>query len=115
MTLKEQLIKLGSTNPSLRPHIRHILASFGAKVSSRALQKQALDAWRKEVARGYGFNPEGGNDINRLRGTGSLVLRANNTSEVAVYEYGDTYIIVGDSNGPWAAQVAKHELDLFPQ
>lgn len=73
-------------------------------------KKEFLKIWRQENDRGYGFDPHGGRDINRLKGTGTLLDPARNTSDVAVYDYGDTYIIVGDSNGPWAVQVAKHEV-----
>ena len=70
------------------------------------------EIYRRENNKGYGFDPEGGNDINNLRGTGTLIRPARGRDEIAVYDYGDTYILVGDSHGPWAVQVSKNEINF---
>lgn len=115
--LKEQLIRLGSTNPDLREHIRPVLEELdrGRQANTRgASHRKVADSWtklwRKENNRGMGFDPRGGDDINNLRGVGKLLRSSGSTDQVAVYDYGDTYILVGDSNGPWAVQVAKDEV-----
>lgn len=43
MSVKKQLIKLGTTNPELRPHIRPILASLNTKVASDAMYQSARE------------------------------------------------------------------------
>ena len=50
---------------------------------------------------GYAVGNEN-DDINELSGIGELVKKAETADDVAVYQDGDTIILVGDSNGPWA-------------
>lgn len=104
--LKKQLIRLGNTNPELRNHISSVLDKISA--SSRDIK----DLWNQENNQGMGFNPRGGDDINDLRGAGTLISRAKNPDDIAVYDYGDTYLLVGDANGPLAVQVGKDEVDF---
>ena len=46
-------------------------------------------------------------DINSITGAENytLIKHAEHDNDVAVYQDGDAYLIVGDSNGPWAVQV----------
>ena len=47
--MKKQLVKLGSTNPELRPHIREILKSAGALKPTMKIVDVARD-WLMDVA-----------------------------------------------------------------
>ena len=46
-------------------------------------------------------------DINSITGAENytLIKQAKHDNDVAVYQDGDVYLIVGDSSGPWAVQV----------
>lgn len=46
-------------------------------------------------------------DINAIEGIGALIKRAENSSDVAVYDNGTHWVVVGDSHGPWAMDFAK--------
>ena len=52
-----------------------------------------------------------GDDINAIEGIGDLVQRSYSTSDVAVYDAGSKYVVVGDANGLWAADVSKDGLE----
>jgi len=57
--LKKQLIKLGSTNPELRPHIRKVLSMWGSGPPTRDISKEDLRKEYQEHVKGaldY-FNP----------------------------------------------------------
>jgi hypothetical protein len=46
--IRQQLIKMGNTNPDLRPHIRPILASMPKEAREDAKRKAMLDfIWKK--------------------------------------------------------------------
>jgi len=59
--LKTQLIKLGSTNPELRPHIRKILTSVATiPAVNKALRAAGIDG---ELVKGRGYFYFKGNDL----------------------------------------------------
>lgn len=58
---------------------------------------------------GYGVGDDS-DDINKIKGIGKLVSKSNRNDEVAVYEKGNKYIVVGDANGPWAVDVLKSKV-----
>ena len=56
---------------------------------------------------GYSVGNETDN-INELTGIGELIKKAETADDVAVYQDGDTTVIVGDSNGPWAVDATMY-------
>lgn len=49
-TLRQQLVKLGSTNPGLRPHIRQVLASLPKEAAAPSRPSGKLDRATRERA-----------------------------------------------------------------
>lgn len=48
MSLKKQLMKLGSTNPELRKHIRPVLEAMGSKTARMELNPYGV-TWKSRV------------------------------------------------------------------
>jgi len=53
---------------------------------------------------GYSVGEEN-DDINEIDGIGELIVKADNDKEVAIYDNGSKYILVGNANVPWAVNV----------
>lgn len=65
-------------------------------------------AWNEGNNNGEGFAVgNDGDNINEIAGIGELVQRSYADNQVAVYEGGEGYTVVGDSYGPWAVWVEK--------
>ena len=92
--------------------INWALREFLKTKGEKKMDRDWNELWKEGNNAGEGYAIGDGenvsvDDVNSVVGYGELIQRAYSDRDVAVYDNGNHYVLVGNSNGLWAVNVNK--------